>query len=103
MADDSTKTYVFGQDSSFGMLGMLAPLLQQRGIDPSVLACMKNNNGFGEGGWFMWIILLLVIFGYGGGRLGITGPTRQNGLQASSAIPTEGICSCSSAIITVTP
>lgn len=89
MADDSTKTYVFGQDSSFGMLGMLAPLLQQRGIDPSVLACMKNNNGFGEGGWFMWIILLLVIFGYGGGRLGNNGANQTEWL-ASQLSNTNG-------------
>lgn len=77
MADDSTKTYVFGQDSSFGMLGMLAPLLQQRGIDPSVLACMKNNNGFGEGGWFMWIIFLFFLMGWGG-----NGWNNRNGSQS---------------------
>ena len=77
MADDSTKTYVFGQDSSFGMLGLLAPLLQQRGIDPSVLACMKNNNGFGEGGWFMWIIFLFFLMGWGG-----NGWNNRNGNQS---------------------
>lgn len=77
MADDSTKTYVFGQDSSFSMLGMLAPLLQQRGIDPSVLACMKNNNGFGEGGWFMWIIFLFFLMGWGG-----NGWNNRNGNQS---------------------
>lgn len=77
MADDSTKTYVFGQDGSFGMLGMLAPLLQQRGIDPSVLACMKNNNGFGEGGWFMWIIFLFFLMGWGG-----NGWNNRNGNQS---------------------
>ena len=77
MADDSTKTYVFGQDSSFGMLGMLAPLLQQRGIDPSVLACMKNNNGFGDGGWFMWIIFLFFLMGWGG-----NGWNNRNGNQS---------------------
>lgn len=77
MADDSTKTYVFGQDSSFGMLGMLAPLLQQRGIDPSVLACMKSNNGFGEGGWFMWIIFLFFLMGWGG-----NGWNNRNGNQS---------------------
>lgn len=77
MADDSTKTYVFGQDSSFGMLGMLAPLLQQRGIDPSVLACMKNNSGFGEGGWFMWIIFLFFLMGWGG-----NGWNNRNGNQS---------------------
>lgn len=64
MAEDS-KTYVFGQDA--GMLSMLAPLLQQRGIDPGVLALMRNNNGFGgEGGWFMWIIFLFFLMGWGG-------------------------------------
>lgn len=66
MAEDSTKTYVFGQDGGYGMLGLLAPLLQQKGIDPNVLACMRNNNGFGEGGWFMWIIFLFFLMGWGG-------------------------------------
>lgn len=59
------------------MLGMLAPLLQQRGIDPSVLACMKNNNGFGEGGWFMWIIFLFFLMGWGG-----NGWNNRNGNQS---------------------
>jgi len=26
---------------------------------------MRNNNGF-EGSWFIWIILLFIIMGYGG-------------------------------------
>ena len=42
------KTYVFGQDSN--CMNWIAPLLQQKGIDPSVLAIM-NNGGFGNGNW----------------------------------------------------
>jgi hypothetical protein len=48
------KTYVFGDAAgSNGMLSLLGPLMQQRGIDPSVLLAMRNNDGFGEGGWFI--------------------------------------------------
>ena len=43
------KTYVFGQDSN--CMNWIAPLLQQKGIDPSVLA-MMNNGGFGNVIWF---------------------------------------------------
>ena len=64
-----TKTYVFpesgGNGGGSGMLAMLAPLLQQKGIDPNLLVAMqgKNNNGFGgDGSWFMWIIFLFFLF-----------------------------------------
>lgn len=47
----SEKTYVFGDGTSNGMLSLLGPLMQQRGIDPNVLLAMRNNDGFGgEGG-----------------------------------------------------
>lgn len=55
------KTYVFGQDSN--CLNTLIPLLQQRGVDPSVLA-MLNNGGFGNNN-FIWIVFLLILFGWG--------------------------------------
>lgn len=51
-----TKTYVFpesgGNGGGSGMMAMLAPLLQQKGIDPNLLVAMqgKNNNGFGGDG-----------------------------------------------------
>ena len=49
------------------MLGLLAPLLQKQGVDPNVLLAMKSNNGFGgEGGWFMWVIFLFFLMGWGG-------------------------------------
>ena len=49
------------------MLGLLAPLLQKQGVDPNVLLAMKGNNGMcGEGGWFMWVIFLFFLMGWGG-------------------------------------
>lgn len=75
-----SKTYVFGNDSGSsgqgGMMSLLAPLLQQRGLDPNLLLAMnKGNGGFGEGGWFMWVIFLFFLMGWGGfgnnGRGGI--------------------------------
>jgi hypothetical protein len=46
------KTYVFDSASGSNIISALAPMLQNRGIDPSVLALMNNNDGFGgNGGW----------------------------------------------------
>lgn len=56
------KTYVFGQDSN--CMNWIAPLLQQKGIDPSVLA-MMNNGGFGNGNW-IWVFFLILLFGRNG-------------------------------------
>lgn len=56
------KTYVFGQDSN--CMNWIAPLLQQKGIDPSVVA-MMNNGGFGNGNW-IWILFLILLFGRNG-------------------------------------
>lgn len=56
------KTYVFGQDSN--CMNWLAPLLQQKGIDPNVLA-MMNNGSFGNGNW-IWILFLILLFGRNG-------------------------------------
>lgn len=65
-----TKTYVFGNEGSStanGLVGLIAPMLQQRGIDPSVLATMMNNkNGFGnDGSWFIIILFLFIFLGIG--------------------------------------
>lgn len=69
-----SKTYVFGNEGSTsnnGMSGLLAPLLQKQGVDPNVLLAMKGNNGFGgEGGWFMWVIFLFFLMGWGGNGFG---------------------------------
>lgn len=70
-----SKTYVFGNEGNgqSGMMGLLAPLLQQRGLDPNLLVamCNKNGGGFGnEGGWFMWVIFLFFLMGWGGNGWG---------------------------------
>lgn len=62
------KTYVFGENgNNANILSTLVPLLQNKGIDPSVLALM-NNNGWNNGGEWIWIIFLLAIWGGWGGN-----------------------------------
>lgn len=81
----SDKTFVFDSSAgSNGMLGLLAPMFQQRGLDPNLLLALNNkgcgSNGWGgEGGWFIWILFLL-LFGWGnngwGGGFGGWGGNR---------------------------
>lgn len=51
---------------------MLAPLLQKNGLDPNLLLAMNRNNGAfgGEGGWFIWVIFLFFLMGWGGNGWG---------------------------------
>lgn len=67
-----SKTFILPDGQGGGsMMPLLASLCQQRGIDPNVLLATKNNNGFGgEGGWFMWVIFLLIFTGWGGNGFG---------------------------------
>lgn len=67
-----SKTFILPDGQGSGsMMPLLASLCQQRGIDPNVLLATKNNNGFGgEGGWFMWVIFLLIFTGWGGNGFG---------------------------------
>lgn len=61
--EETSKTLIYTPDSAnSGLLSLLTPLMQQRGVDPNVLLAMRNNNGaFGnEGGWFIWILFLLL-------------------------------------------
>ena len=63
------------------MLGLLAPLLQKQGVDPNVLLAMKGNNGMcGEGGWFMWVIFLFFLMGWGGNGWGGFGCNGRGGI-----------------------
>lgn len=61
-----SKVFMFPEQgtSNSGLISMLAPLLQQRGVDPNILLAMKNNFG-GEGSWFIWIIFLFFLMGFG--------------------------------------
>lgn len=52
-------------------MSMIAPLLQQRGVDPNVLLAMRGNNGFGnDGSWFIWLLFILCFCGWGGNGFG---------------------------------
>lgn len=63
------------------MLGLLAPLLQKQGVDPNVLLAMKGNNEMcGEGGWFMWVIFLFFLMGWGGNGWGGFGGNGRGGI-----------------------
>lgn len=65
-----SKVFMFPETNN-SMLSMLAPLLQQKGIDPNVLLASRNNSSFGgEGGWFMWVIFLFFLMGWGGNGWG---------------------------------
>lgn len=76
-----SKVFMFPETgtSNGNLVSMLAPLLQQKGVDPNVLLAMNKNNGFGgEGGWFMWVIFLFFLMGWGGNGWGGFG-NRGNG------------------------
>lgn len=65
------KTYVFDSGAGNNMFAALAPFLKGNGIDPNVLLAM-NNGGMGgmNGGWFIWIIFLALLWnrnGFGNG------------------------------------
>ena len=78
------KTYVFDGGSTNGIISALAPMLQNRGIDPSVLALMRDNDGFGgNGGWWIWIFFLAMMWGGFGGRGGFGGYGDGTGFLAS--------------------
>ena len=61
-----SKVYMFPESNNNGnLLSLLAPLLQQRGIDPSMLMAM-NGGGFGNYN-FLWILFLIFFWGNGDG------------------------------------
>lgn len=74
-----SKTFILPDGGQSGsMMPLLASLCQQRGVDPNVLLAAKNNNFGGDGGWFMWVIFLFFLMGWGGNGFGF-GFGNQNG------------------------
>ena len=71
---ETSRTYVFGNEGSGqgGMMSLIAPLLQQRGLDPNLLVAMNRCGGFGsnEGSWFIWLLFILCFCGWGGNGFG---------------------------------
>lgn len=60
-----SKIYMFPESNNGNLIGMLAPLLQQKGIDPNILLAMKDQNSY-EGNQFLWIIFLFFLMCWGG-------------------------------------
>ena len=65
---------MFGNEGSGqgGMMSLIAPLLQQRGLDPNLLVAMNRGGSFGsnEGSWFIWLLFILCFCGWGGNGFG---------------------------------
>lgn len=84
-----SKVFMFPETgaSNSGLISMLAPLLSQKGgIDPNLLLAMNNRNDGcwgGEGGWFMWIIFLFFLMGWGNG--GWSGYGNRSGFGGEAA------------------
>ena len=75
---------MFGNEGSGqgGMMSLIAPLLQQRGLDPNLLVAMNRGGGFGsnEGSWFIWLLFILCFCGWGGNGWGGFGNNGRGGL-----------------------
>lgn len=63
-----SKTFIMPDNDNW--MPLLASMCQQRGIDPNVLLSMRNNGFGGEGGWFIWVIFLFFLMGWGNNGLG---------------------------------
>lgn len=76
---------MFGNEGSGqgGMMSLIAPLLQQRGLDPNLLVAMNRGGGFGsnEGSWFIWLLFILCFCGWGGNGFGFGGRGNGGGLS----------------------
>lgn len=90
-----TKVYQFGETgASSNLLASYLPLLQQKGIDPSVLYAMGNGNGLGNFGIneIIALVVIAAIFGNGNGG-GIFGGGNNNSTEREmlmSAIQRNG-------------
>lgn len=66
------KTYVFdnndGGCGGNGMMGLIASLCQNRGLDPNLVAALMNNRNGNGGDWngsWVWVIFLFFLMGWG--------------------------------------
>ena len=75
------KTYVFDTNSggSFDHTALIASLMNNRGVDPNLMAMMnnasRNQDSWGGGGmWWIWVIILFWLWGgNGNGMFGRNG------------------------------
>lgn len=78
------KTYVFDNAGGFDSSALLASLMNNRGVDPNLMAMLtnasKNQDAWGGSGmWFIWVILLFWLWGGNGayGRNNLDGVPNQ--------------------------
>ena len=63
-----SKTFIMPENDN--LMPLLVSMCQQRGIDPNVLLSMRNNGFGGEGCWFIWVIFLFFLMGWGNNGFG---------------------------------
>lgn len=89
------KTFIFTPEgnnsggSKFDIMALLPGLMggKGNGLDPNLVAALMNNKGNqdawgGAGCWWIWIILLFFVFGWGGNGFGGFGNRNGGGLPA---------------------
>lgn len=84
-----SRTFVFPEGGNSGggtngVLAMLPALMQQRGVDPNILALMGNGNNRNGNGWgddLFAILLLFILMGWGG--FGGFGGARGGGMMGN--------------------
>ena len=77
------KTYVFdGADNNLNSSALIASLMQNKGIDPNLMAMLtnanKNQDAWGGNCWFIWVILMFWL--WGGNRGNMFGNGFANGI-----------------------
>lgn len=82
------KTYVFDTNAggSFDHSALIASLMNNRGIDPGLMAMMqnacKNQDSWGGGGmWWIWVIIMFWLWGGNGNMFGRNGEGIPNQLN----------------------
>ena len=61
-------------------------MTKSSGIDPGLLALLNNNGGFGNGGYWIWILFMWMLWGGNGNWNGMG----NNGMLANQLFNTEG-------------
>jgi hypothetical protein len=65
------KTYVFDSAGSVDPSTLIASLMQNRGVDPNLMAMLtnasRNQDQWGGGCWWIWIIMMFWLWGGNGG------------------------------------
>lgn len=78
------KTYVFDTaEKSVDSSALLASLMNNKGVDPNLMAMLtnasKNQDAWGGGVWWIWIILMFWLWG-ANGRNGMFGGNNADGI-----------------------